>query len=239
MDRPGLEYPQLCMVRKVAVRIAILMIVMISSLATVSAQKLQGKYVLSKGIGDERVQHFNIKDGVFSEKIYSDMDSTEGKGTIKIEGKYLIFKYKDVANKDSSFYSINTSKLKSAQDSALFNIDVVAEDTLPAIVNILGVDSVNNIVSKNLTNSAGFIHLPIARGSNIAVIKVVALGYWIVEIPISKYIGYLTTIHIKLLPQTIVYLPAKEVKMRIISFTSDKITLEDSTSRRLVMDKIK
>jgi outer membrane lipoprotein-sorting protein len=137
---------------------------------------------------DESRPILTISNGQFTEIVNGHLeDSTIGEGTVLLSSRKLIFKYLDIPNQDSSQYSVKFAPIRIARDTAILHLRVTEKGTGPTMVNVWCVDSLNKVLSKSITDTAGYKYLSIAANKNISKVEIISLGYYIVHLPLSNF----------------------------------------------------
>jgi hypothetical protein len=217
--------------KKLSLLVLIVTLLMLLATNVLHAQKLDGKYILLDGYSYESRPIFTISNGMFTEIANGHMgSSTIGEGSVQLKARKLTFKYLDIPNQDSSHYTVKFAPIQVARDTAILHIRVAEEGTGPAMVNVWCVDSLNTVLCKSMTDTAGYKYLSIPADKNISKVEIISLGYFIVNLPLSKFYGHLSDINIDLKTVKMLYKSAGETVYRIVSYKKDKILLKDVKS---------
>jgi hypothetical protein len=106
---------------------------------------------------------------------------------------------------------VKFAPIRIARDTAILHLRVTEKGTGPTMVNVWCVDSLNKVLSKSMTDTAGYKYLAIAANKNISKVEIIILGYYIVHAPLSKFYGHSSNVNIELKTAKVGYKSAREV----------------------------
>lgn len=193
------------------------------------AQKPQGKFVQQYAIDGGIVLNFDHNKFIYEKG--GCLNTEFGKGTFTFRDQELRLKFKEVKDQESSHYHIkNTSQ---SDDSIKIKLRTLDKEGFPLQAPIAIRDKNHKVIEQFYADKNGRLSISMKTSNRFVWLTVYCMGFYGIELPISKLKNKYSEIEFKLSPAEIYYIPRKTVVYKIDKFNYDQLVLMPTDHEKL------